>query len=202
MTTHTEPTPANDPSTPTGSIDWPRLLLEQLTHHWDDQLRPRLDGLTDEEYLWEPVADCWNVRPRGTSSAPIQAGSGAMTIDFAMPEPDPPPMTTIAWRIGHLVVGVFGERNHSHFDGRPADYLGWDYPATAAGALEQLDAGYAEWVRGVQALGEAGLAQECGTAEAPYAQSPMAALVLHIHREVIHHGAEIALLRDLYVHQR
>jgi hypothetical protein len=23
-------------------------------------------------------------------------------------------------------------------------------------------------------------------------------LVLHIHREVIHHGAEIALLRDLY----
>jgi hypothetical protein len=26
----------------------------------------------------------------------------------------------------------------------------------------------------------------------------MAALVLHIHREVIHHGAEIALLRDLF----
>jgi hypothetical protein len=26
----------------------------------------------------------------------------------------------------------------------------------------------------------------------------MAELVLHIHREVIHHGAEIALLRDLY----
>jgi hypothetical protein len=26
----------------------------------------------------------------------------------------------------------------------------------------------------------------------------MAALVLHIHREVIHHGAEISLLRDIY----
>jgi hypothetical protein len=26
----------------------------------------------------------------------------------------------------------------------------------------------------------------------------MAALVLHINREVLHHGAEIALLRDLY----
>jgi hypothetical protein len=26
----------------------------------------------------------------------------------------------------------------------------------------------------------------------------MAALVLHINREAIHHGAEIALLRDLY----
>ena len=25
-------------------------------------------------------------------------------------------------------------------------------------------------------------------------------LILHINREVIHHGAEIALLRDLYAH--
>jgi hypothetical protein len=30
----------------------------------------------------------------------------------------------------------------------------------------------------------------------------MAALVLHIHREVIRHGAEIALLRDLRAQQR
>lgn len=28
----------------------------------------------------------------------------------------------------------------------------------------------------------------------------MAALVLHISRETIHHGAEITLLRDLYRH--
>jgi hypothetical protein len=29
----------------------------------------------------------------------------------------------------------------------------------------------------------------------------MAALVLHINREAIHHGAEILLLRDLYRHR-
>lgn len=29
----------------------------------------------------------------------------------------------------------------------------------------------------------------------------LAGLILHIHREVIHHGAEILLLRDLYRHQ-
>ena len=29
----------------------------------------------------------------------------------------------------------------------------------------------------------------------------MAALVLHINRELIHHGAEVALLRDLYAHR-
>jgi hypothetical protein len=32
----------------------------------------------------------------------------------------------------------------------------------------------------------------------PYAALPMAALVLHLNRELIHHGAEIALLRDLF----
>jgi hypothetical protein len=29
----------------------------------------------------------------------------------------------------------------------------------------------------------------------------MTSLVLHINREVIHHGAEIALLRDVYRHR-
>jgi hypothetical protein len=31
--------------------------------------------------------------------------------------------------------------------------------------------------------------------------SEEAALVVHIHRAVIHHGAEVALLRDLYAHR-
>jgi len=26
-------------------------------------IRPRLDGLTDEEFFWEPVPGCWSVRP-------------------------------------------------------------------------------------------------------------------------------------------
>ncbi len=39
-------------------------LAEQLDRHWRTQLRPRLDGLTDDEYLWEPVSDCWSVRRR------------------------------------------------------------------------------------------------------------------------------------------
>ena len=30
------------------------------------------------------------------------------------------------------------------------------------------------------------------------AEEPMAALIVHINREALHHGAEIALLRDLY----
>jgi len=173
-------------------------LHEQLSGHWQTLVRPKLEGLTDEEYLWEP-APGWNVRPAG--SAPPGAkdvGSGAFRIDFAFPEPDPPPLTTIAWRIGHLVVGVFGARAAAHFGGPPVDYDSFAYAGTAAEALAQLDEGYAAWTRGVEALDAEGLARPCGPAEGAYADSPLSDLVLHINREAIHHGAEILLLRDLH----
>ena len=185
-------------TTRTTTVDWTSELVEQLALHWRTQLRPRLEGLTDEEYRWEPVRGAWNVRPRGTGSAPIQAGRGEFTIDFALPEPDPAPVTTIAWRIGHLVVGVLGARVAGHFGGPPVDYASHDYPGDAATALAQLDATHAAWTAGVRGLDEEGLRRPCGSAEGPWADSPMATLVLHVNREVLHHGAEIALLRDLY----
>lgn len=206
--TSSSPAPAPDdpidrtPATP--AIDGPLSahLLEQLEWHWREQLRPRLDGLTDEEYRWEPVADCWNVRLRGESSAQIQGGSGDAVIEFAYPEPDPAPFTTIAWRLGHLVVGVLGVRNAAHFGAPPTDYMTFDYPLDAAGALAHLDEQYRRWCAGVAALTEDDLARPVGEAEGPWADRPMLTLVQHIHREVIHHGAEIALLRDLYAHTR
>lgn len=179
-------------------MDWTARLVEQSEWHWSRQLRPRLVGLTDDEYFWEPAPGAWNVRPRGTSSAPVQAGSGAFTIDFAFPEPDPPPVTTISWRLGHLIVGVFGARVTGHFGGPPAEYPTWDYAGTAAEALRQLDAAHDAWIDGVRGLDEAGLAAACGPTEGPWSEHSMAELVLHVNREVIHHGAEIALLRDLY----
>lgn len=180
-------------------MDWNEQLVDQIDWHWQHQLRPRLDGLTDEEYLWEPVPG-WSIRPRGSGDAPLQAGAGDLTIDFAYPQPVPAPFTTIAWRLGHVVVGVLAMRNAAHFGRAPTDYSTFEYAATAAGALAQLDQEYATWVAGVRSLGMDGLDRPCGPAEGPYADHPMAALVLHINRELIHHGAEIALLRDLYLH--
>ena len=180
---------------------WNPLLRDQIEFHWNAQVRPRLEGLGDEEYLWEPAPGAWSVRPRGTGTAPVQAGAGALTIDFAMPPPDPPPVTTIAWRLGHVIVGVLGMRNAGHFGREPVDYESFLYAETAAGALAQLDAEYATWLAGVESLGEAGLALPAGPAEGPFAEHAMAELVLHIHRELIHHLAEVCLLRDLYVHR-
>ncbi|WP_220378157.1 hypothetical protein [Streptomyces sp. 3212.3] len=41
-----------------------RRLSGQLTWHWEYQLRPRLSGLEDAEYLWEPTDNCWSLRRR------------------------------------------------------------------------------------------------------------------------------------------
>ena len=171
-------------------------LLDQLTWHWDNQFRPRLVGLTDDEYLWEPVDGCWNLRPRDEAKTRMSAGSGDWVLDFDMPEPVPAPVTTIAWRIGHILVGIFAMRNATHFGGAPTDYNSYDYPEHADAALAQLDELEAAWVAGVRSLSEKDLMGPSG--EPDFETASMAALVLHIHRELIHHGAEIALLRDLY----
>jgi hypothetical protein len=183
------------------NVDWNAELADQLDWHWQNHFRPKLDGLTDEEYFWEPVPGCWSVRVRGGASAvkaTDQLGAGEFVLEYGRPEPKPAPVTTIAWRLGHVIVGCLGMRSASHFDGPPMDWRDFDYAGTAAGALGQLDAGYDVWIKGVRALGEAGLAEPCGPAEGPYAEYSMASLVLHINRECLHHGAEITLLRDLY----
>lgn len=168
-------------------MNWTTSLADQLDWHWSNALRPRLIGLTDDEYFWEPVAGCWTVHRDGR-------------IDFEYPPPEPEPFTTIAWRLAHVIVGVLAMRNHSHFDGPPADYQSWEYATDAATALLQLDEAYHHWTNGVRTLSADALAAPCSPAEGPYAELPMFDLVLHINREVIHHGAEIACLRDLYAH--
>lgn len=185
---------------------WRDELLDQLQWHWDHQLRSRLEGMTDEEYFWEPVPG-WSVRPRGTTPPAadaggyMQAGSGEFLIDFAFPEPEPAPVTSIAWRIGHILVGVLGARIAGHFGGPAHDYMTYQYPGTAAEALSRIDDLYEQWVAGVSSWSDADLEVPVGDKEPGFEEKPRATLVLHIHRALIHHGAEVALLRDLHAHR-
>jgi hypothetical protein len=180
------------------TVDWVHELNEQLRDEWDRHLRPGLEGLSDEEYLWEPVAGCWSIRPRAEARSPMAAGGGDVVADFAYPEPSPPPVTTIAWRMGHVSVGVLGMRASNHFGDGALTYQNADWQLTAAGGLAMLDAAYEAWTTPLRALGEADLARPCGPAEGEWSAFAFGALVLHISREVIHHGAEMLLLRDLY----
>ena len=170
-------------------------IADQLDWYWRKNLRPRLEGLTDEEYFWEPVGGCWSIRPRGTSTAPMSEGSGEWTMDHASPGPEPAPVTTIAWRLAHIIVSCLGYRVGWHFGGQDVDSQTFAYAGTADEALKQLDEMYGRWNAGVRELSDAEL--ENPPAVGPE-RFPMENRVLHVNRELIHHGAEISLLRDLY----
>ena len=177
-------------------FDLGRELLDQLTWHWSAHVRPRLDGLADEEHFWEPVPGCWSVRPRAEAGTKDAAGGGDMVVDFEWPEPSPVPFTTIAWRLAHVTV-VFDDRVGRHFGGPPVERSTAVYPSHAEGALTELDRAYTGWVDALAQLDAEALVRPVGPKE-PFPDAPMAALVLHVHREVIHHLAEVLTLCDLY----
>ena len=115
---------------------WNARLRDQLDFHYRHQLRPRLGGLTDDEYFWEPVPGCWSVRPRAEATTSDAAGGGDLVLDYAWPEPTPAPVTTIAWRLAHVTRGCLAHRTASHFGGPPADPETWVYAGTADEALD------------------------------------------------------------------
>ena len=178
-------------------LDWGRLLVGQLEFYWDVHLGPRLEGLTDEEYFWEPVEGCWSLR---------RGADGRWRLDHG-PERELPPVTTIAWRLVHIGATCLANRASTFFgDGSvPADadmfdprHVPADLPGGATEGVAFLERSYRHWHDGIAGLDEEGLRRPLGPRGGPYAEDAMAELVVHISREVMHHGAEIALLRDLY----
>jgi hypothetical protein len=181
-------------------MDWVRAIaVDQLGFYWDTSLWPRLAGLTDEEYFWEPVDGAWSVRP---------GADGVLTVDgFGQEPPDPPPVTTIAWRLVHIAVGTFYTRASTFFgDGSvPQDADMFDprhwpdrLPGSAAEALDLLDHAYRWWRDGLLGMEADAFVRPLGPRGAFFADQPMAALALHLNREAMHHGGEIGTLRDLY----
>ena len=61
-----------------------------------------------------------------------------------------------------------------------------------------LAAAWSVFRSGVAAWGDDRLLTLLGPAWGPYSNHTKLDLAIHAQREVIHHGAEIALLRDLY----
>lgn len=171
------------------AVNWHDELIDQLDLYWKRMFRPRLDGLTDEEYFWEPVPGCWSVRPQA---------QGKVIRDFAYPPPEPAPVTTIAWRLCHIAGDCFEMRASNHFGDGSYRMDRTEWPITAADALAYLDTQYTAWRAGIESMDTEQLGRPVGEAEGPYAERTYATLILHINRELMHHGAEICLLRDLY----
>ncbi|MCZ0992594.1 hypothetical protein O1L44_04880 [Streptomyces noursei] len=161
--------PAPDPRART---DRSHELGDQLDWHWRERLRPRLVGLTDEEYFWEPVPDCWTVRPRRSES---EMGGGRFTVDYAFPAPAPAPVTTIAWWLARPTVHVMAKRTEMYFGGPSIDYGDYVYAGTAAAALDQIDRAYDNWSSGMRAATPAELDRLLGPSAGPSDCGPWSA---------------------------
>lgn len=163
-------------------------LIGLSDYAWQ-RLLDRLGGLTDDEYLWEPVSGSWTVRP---------GPNGAWMWDFDWPEPQPSPITTIAWRLAHITVNE--DRFRSWIGLAPdANRPHRAVPSTARAALQAAEATKAERHGDLMEVTDADLWEKIGGIGGPYADATRVSWVLHVLDEVIHHGAEIALLRDLYL---
>jgi hypothetical protein len=156
------------------------------------RLTGRLTGLTDAEYFWEPAPGCWSLRQGDDGRWRLDGGGGGG------PAPDPVPVTTIAWRLGHLggmAVGGFADRRFGDGTLTTEQIV---FPSRAADVPAFLDEHYQSWRTGLNALNPTEWAAPLGPSWGPYAESNTVDLALHVLDEVIHHGAEVGLLRDLY----
>ena len=73
---------------------------------------------------------------------------------------------------------------------------------TAAEAMTVLERAHAFWQGLLHELPADSWWEPLGPAAGPYAEDDKASLVLHQLDEQIHHGAELGVLRDLYLHSR
>ncbi|WP_369019698.1 DinB family protein [Streptomyces californicus] len=159
--------------------------------------------LGDDEYLWEPAPGCWSVRRRDDGPgerATALAGAGAWGRDSAdSPHPFPPPFTTLAWRLSHLSEMLTLRADHTR-GSRSLTREGYRTPGDAAGAVAAFESASAAWREALLSADEAAL-DTIGYSTYPSgsdAEDVFVDIVWWVNQEVLHHGAEIALLRDLY----
>jgi hypothetical protein len=110
-----------------------------------------------------------------------------------------PGVTGLASRLQHIAALLTDERN--------ARWLGLggltggvppEEPRTAAEALARLDEAFRCWSEVLDAVPESSLDVLVGPVGGPYAESTRRAFLLHVLDELIHHGAEVGLVRDLW----
>jgi hypothetical protein len=163
-------------------------LLGMSWHESADRLSRRCEGLTDEEYLWPPTADAWTIKPD-----PDRPGRWTYDYDFA--PPPPAPVTTIGWRLVHIIADneiyweyAFGPGERTFPD--------LTVPSTAAEALQVWHDSRRPITAWLRTATDADLAQP---RPSHLGDAKTAGEVVRILLdEQVHHGAEIALLRDLY----
>jgi hypothetical protein len=165
-----------------GAVD---LLARAMSETFHD-MRSRLQGLSDDEFFWEPVPGSWTV---------FRDAGGRWEHHYEEPDPEPAPFTTIAWRLTHVAMCKVMYHEHAFGSGR----LTWDTietPGSAVAALDMLDTGHALLTEDLSELADTDLDRPVST---NWGESWPAWRIFWtmIHHDA-HHGGEIGVLRDLY----
>jgi hypothetical protein len=148
--------------------------------------RQAADGMTVAK-----IADDWSVSVERVEQVLAHTGT---------PEPDKTPVTTIAWRLGHLHFHFAGPWEWTFGERRHEPKLLVDFTPSAALALERFWAVIDRWRDSVAAVTDEQL-DTVGFSQYPYGSDPddpFITVLSGANLEFIHHMAEIALLRDLW----
>lgn len=161
------------------------LLTTQMDEAWE-MLRQWVGGLTDEEFFWEPVPGCWTAHPDE---------SGRWVLHYAIPDPDPTPFTTIAWRLIHIATCKVMYYEYAFGPGE----LTWEeleIPHTVTDTIALLEEGHTRLRRALDGLGDEELAEMRLTNWGE--KWPTWRIFWTMISHDLHHGAEIGCLRDLF----
>lgn len=148
-----------------------------------------MSGLTDVEYLWLPADEGWTVHldPRRP---------GRWTYDYDVAPPSPAPVTSIAWRLVHLIADNEIYWEHAFGPGLRT-FPDLIVPGSVADALDAWHASRTPITAWLAEATEDDLAEPRPShLGAPRTAGEVVRILID---EQTHHGAEIALLRDLYL---
>nr|WP_218107340.1 DinB family protein [Micromonospora carbonacea] len=146
-----------------------------------------LERLEPADFLWEPAAHCWTVRP---------GPAGTWVPDWAQTEPDPVPVPTIAWLTWH--IGWWWSAAGEHLQGRPVSpHTGVAWPGAGAATVEWLRDLRRQWLGHLDGLADADLDRVAAYPWPADAGHTVAHLLGWVNAELMKNVAEIGQLRLL-----
>ena len=131
-------------------MDRVQLLLVQMDEAYA-RLIDRVDGLTEEESFWQPVPESWTVY--------VDQNSGRWTYHYAISDPKPAPITTIAWQLVHLALCKVMYHEWA-FGAARLTFPEIEVPHTIPQTLELLEVGQRQLRAHLTRLSDAELDQE------------------------------------------
>ncbi|GLW10298.1 DNA damage-inducible protein DinB [Microtetraspora sp. NBRC 13810] len=171
------------------------LLRWQLDVSWS-LTALNLEKLTDEECVWEPAPGSWSVRPQS---------DGSWAADWAMPEPDPVPMTSVGWVMWH--VGFWWDHAYSHTfgdayaSGKTLDFTAsaavTPWPGSAEAGVAWLTACRDRWAEALDSLTEDDLGSTARSGWFAGGDLPLGQVLAWVNIELMKNAGEIGLLRRL-----